>query len=445
MIAGLFMTASGSYAQPPSGAGAPPSPVRADRVRIQKTEKLAVAFVGTIQPFRTSSVSASVEGLVEQFLVDEGDYVDKNAVVAKLRTIDLEIDMKRAQTDFELLTLEKEELELSAPREIEKARAEKGAAEAQLRFAADQLARTHRLLRDSPDVVTQQELDAAISAEASARETYNAKVAVHELASGGLWQKRIAQAQAKVKTQQRSIELLQDELEQHIIRAPFTGYVTKEFVEVGQWVDKGGTVAEVIDIDQVDLEVPILEAYLPNLRVGLEASVEVDTYPDRLFQGTIALIVPTADLQSRSFPVKIRIQNRPQEFPADAAPNPSPAMQLKPGMFARAALPVGSSQDLILIHKDAIILERDRKSVFVIQQESDTTTVDEGMVRNVPIRLGVSYGEFIEVTGDLQPGDMVVTEGNERLNDGRKVRIVNFKDLVTGSAAGDPSRQTRAR
>ena len=147
--------------------------------------------------------------------------------------------------------------------------------------------------------------------------------------------------------------------------------MTKEFTEVGQWVAKGGPVAEIIEIQEVDLEVAVLETYAPNLRVGLEATVELDTYPDQIFAGRVALVVPSADPQSRSFPVKIRIENQRQALPPSGDGGSTPQMQLMPGMFARANLPVGGSQELTLVHKDALVLERTQKSVFVVDTDAE--------------------------------------------------------------------------
>lgn len=439
------LTAIPAIAQPPGGGKRPPAPVEADRVRLEAAHSRAVSFVGTIKPLSTSLVGSSVEGLVEEYLVNEGDFVAVGAVLARLRTVDREIEKKRAEADLSLMELEKEELELSEPREIERAEAEKKAAEALLKFAADRLARIRRLLETSPDVVTQEELEEAISTEAAAKENYNAKVAAFELASGGIWKKRIDQAAAKVEAQQQAIGLIDDELERHTIRAPFAGYVTTESTEVGQWVAKGGAVAEMIQLHAVDLEVPVLEVYTPNLRVGLEGTVELDTYPNQIFTGRVALVVPSADPQSRSFPVKIRIENRRQELSPAGENGSTPQMQLMPGMFARANLPVGSSEDLTLVHKDALVLERTQKSVFVVDLDSKAEMPGVGTVRNVPVRLGVFYNDYVEVYGDLHPGEIVVTEGNERLNEGRDVRIVNFSELPRHDSAGSPADKPQAR
>ncbi len=452
-----ILTALQAFAQPPAGRKPPPAPVRADRVRLEPAHSRAVSFVGTIKPLSTSLVSSSVEGLVEEYLVNEGDCVDAGTDLARLRTVDLEIEIERARADLSLMVLEKEELELSKPREIEQARAEKGAAEALLKFAADRLARMQRLSETSPNVVTQEELEESISAEVAARENHNAKVAAFELASGGLWERRIAQANAKVEAQQKAIELLEDQLGQHTIKAPPANYVarkfdevgqwyvTKEFTEVGQWVAKGGAVAELIQIREVDLEVPVLELYSPNLPAGLEATVELDTYYNQILTGKVALVVPSADFQSRSFPVKIRIENQRQELPPFGDDESTPKMKLMPGMFARANLPVGDSQELMSVHKDALVLERTQKSVFVVDLDSKAEMPGVGTVRNVPVRLGVFYNEFVEVQGDLRPGEIVVTEGNERLNEGRSVRIINFSELPSHDSAGSEADKPQAR
>ena len=81
-------------------------------------------------------------------------------------------------------------------------------------------------------------------------------------------------------------------------------------------------------------------------------------------------------------------------------------------------------------------MERAQKSVFVVDLDSEAETPGVGTVRNVPVRLGVFYNDFVEVYGDLHAGEIVVTEGNERLNQGRNVRIVNFSELPRRNSAG---------
>lgn len=112
------VTAVVSFAQPPGGSKPPPAPVKAGRVRFEPAHSRAVSFVGTIRPLNKSLVSSSVEGLVEEYRINEGDYVAEGTILARLRTVDLEIERNRAKADLGLLELEKDELELSEPREI---------------------------------------------------------------------------------------------------------------------------------------------------------------------------------------------------------------------------------------------------------------------------------------------------------------------------------------
>ncbi len=65
--------------------------------------------------------------------------------------------------------------------------------------------------------------------------------------------------------------------------------------------------------------------------------------------------------------------------------------------------------------------------------------------KSVPVRLGVFYNEFVEVHGDLRPDEIVVTEGNERLSEGRNVRIVNFSELSRNDSAGSQADKAQAR
>jgi hypothetical protein len=130
------------------------------------------------------------------------------------------------------------------------------------------------------------------------------------------------------------------------------------------------------------------------------------------FEGTVALIVPQADLKSRSFPVKVRLQNH---F-TDGIP------YIKPGMLARVTLPTGAPTKAMLVPKDAIVLGGPTPVVFAVAESKDAK--GPSTVRKVPVQLGVVEGGLIEVKGELSAGDQVVSQGNERLMNGQPVSVL---------------------
>jgi multidrug efflux pump subunit AcrA (membrane-fusion protein) len=94
-------------------------------------------------------------------------------------------------------------------------------------------------------------------------------------------------------------------------------------------------------------------------------------------------------------------------------------MLLKAGMFARVTLPVGVTENAMLVPKDALVLGGDKPQVFVLQRSGAAN--EEGKVRAVPVTLGVAMGERIQVRGEIEQGQFVVVEGNERLKGGELV------------------------
>ena len=98
-------------------------------------------------------------------------------------------------------------------------------------------------------------------------------------------------------------------------------------------------------------------------------------------------------------------------------------MLIEPGMFARVTLPVGRTGAVTMVPKDAVVLGQDKPSVWVISE--NVGVPNQITAVRLPVELGVSYGDLIEVHGPLKPGQLVVTEGNERIYPGQPLEITH--------------------
>jgi RND family efflux transporter MFP subunit len=161
----------------------------------------------------------------------------------------------------------------------------------------------------------------------------------------------------------------------------------------------------------------VLETFISELRREAPARVEFDALPGRSFEGEIARIVPQADVRSRSFPVKVRLQN---ELLPDGTP------LLKSGMFARVSLPAASRQSVLLVPKDALVLGGKETQVYTVTP-ADPKKPHEGKAEPVAVIIGVAYKGLVEVRGPLKAGQWVVVEGNERLQAGQSVVMMPTK------------------
>ncbi len=328
--------------------GPPPVPVEVAPV-IERIVEKEIQTVGTVEANLYTTVSAEVQGAVAEFDLREGDRLEKGQVLAKLRRTDLEIAIKEAKANLR----EKEAL-------------------------FNRAAHDHRRFKALFDegAISASELDRA---EASADA-----------------------AKALKESTEEAFQKIADQLRRTTVIAPFSGYIVKKHVELGQWVDEGGKVADLVDIDTIYVLIPVNERDIGKIRKGDAATVTVDTYPGRTFEGAITYIIPQADLSSRNFPVKIRVDNSPEHL-------------LKAGMFARVSIRYGKPRRGLFIPKDAVVVQKKDQVVFVL---------DTSRVQMRRVETGQAMGELVEVVkGDLRLGQRVVVVGNEILRDGAPVQV----------------------
>ena len=397
-----FLAASFAWSQPP----APPAvPVAAALVSTMKTAS-GQPFVGTVLPARTSDVGSAVDGRLTELPIVDGQHVAENEPIAQLLRGLLEIERAGATAELDRRRQVLGELQAgSRPEEIEQARAAVAGFEARLSYAKDRLARLGRLAERGTS--TADELNDAQTELRAVEAQLRGSRAALELVETGPRKEQIAQAAAAAAVQEAEVQRIDDQLAKHTIRAPFSGWVVERFTEKGQWVARGGLIARIAELDTLEIEAQVPESSLAALREGAHVRLEFDAAADQAWIGTVARVVPQADLLSRSFPVRIRLENRI----VDGVPT------IKGGMLARAWLPVGAAGEVTVVPKDALVLGGAKPLVFCIDPSSPTT----GVVRPVEVALGAAVEGYVAVRGTLEPGALVVVRGNERLRPGMQV------------------------
>jgi multidrug efflux pump subunit AcrA (membrane-fusion protein) len=397
-----FLAARFAWSQPP----VPPAvPVAAALVSTMKTAS-GQPFVGTVLPARTSDVGSAVDGRLTELPIVDGQHVAENEPIAQLLRGLLEIERAGATAELDRRRQVLGELQAgSRPEEIEQARAAVAGFEARLSYAKDRLARLGRLAERGTS--TADELNDAQTELRAVEAQLRGSRAALELVETGPRKEQIAQAAAAAAVQEAEVQRIDDQLAKHTIRAPFSGWVVERFTEKGQWVARGGLIARIAELDTLEIEAQVPESSLAALREGAHVRLEFDAAADQAWIGTVARVVPQADLLSRSFPVRIRLENRI----VDGVPT------IKGGMLARAWLPVGAAGEVTVVPKDALVLGGAKPLVFCIDPSSPTT----GVVRPVEVALGAAVEGYVAVRGTLEPGALVVVRGNERLRPGMQV------------------------
>ncbi|TWT62395.1 efflux RND transporter periplasmic adaptor subunit [Rubinisphaera italica] len=414
-----------------------PSPVVVSPV-VKEQVSVGQNFVGTVRPIKTAAVGSAVNGRVSEFPINEGDYIEAGSPLAQLLTETIRLEHEAAVHEQDLREQELKELENgSRPEEISRAKAALAAAKAAKDYNEKKRQRAEDLY--GRGAINSDEIQLILSDYIQAEQMFVQMTEAYDLVVQGPRKEQIAQARAQVAIRKAIANRLADQLKKHTIRTPFNGFVSAEHTEVGQWVSQGELVAEVIELDYVDVETYVPEQYIAYIHKGQQVTVEIPALQDHLFTGTVEMVIPQADTRSRTFPVKVRLKNtiefaEPSEEKSETISIKADPL-IKSGMQARVHLPTGNKQEALLLPKDALVLGGPQRIVYVVVpgQEKEPATV-----KPVPVIVGVANGDHIVVRGDLQEGDQVVIRGNERLRPGQQVipQLEKSKPQVKKSKEG---------
>ena len=402
LLLGLVTGCAPAAAQPPGKGKAPPPP---PKVLVTPAITAEVpeyrTFVGTVWPVRRSLVGSAAPGRVEEFLVNDGDPVKAGQPIAHLRRGIIQAELDAAKATLLVREAELKELETSFQDEVDQAQAKVSLAEANLDYRRAKLERSKKLGPSVARELLEEDSSLAAQANASVLEAQ----ATLRLLTGGARQQKTEQARANAEAQAAEVQRLTEQFERHTMFAPFDGFVSAEHTEVGQWVMQGDPVAEIVELKQVEIGIAVVEDYIAYLDVSTVADVEVPAL-GQSFKGQVAIINPLADAKTRTFSVKVRLDN-------DLS---SGLPLIKAGMLARVTLPVSKPQPHVLVPKDAVVLGQS-PTVFVAADAGG-----KAVVRPVPVKMASAHGQWFSIEGEVKEGDLLIVEGNERVRPGQEVR-----------------------
>ncbi|MBC7186235.1 MAG: efflux RND transporter periplasmic adaptor subunit [Calditrichaeota bacterium] len=184
------------------------------------------------------------------------------------------------------------------------------------------------------------------------------------------------------------------------LSSPVTGFVIDKTVFQGKHIEAGETLYRVADISRVWLRAAVYEEDLPFLRLGQRVAVELVGEPERKLHGTVDYINPYLDEATRTAEVRVTLAN--------------PDGRIMPGMYASVEVSADLGERLV-VPEQAVVFSGERYLVFVDR--------GEGTLEPREIRTGARTNDFIEVLGDIAPGERVVTSANFLIDSESKLRL----------------------
>jgi len=321
-----------------------------------------VTIPAEFRPYLKVELHAKVSGYVDQINVDIGDQVKAGQLLARLEVPELRDELARAKAAEQ--------------------RAEADYKDAHLVY--------NRLLavdKAHPNLVAQQELDAA-----------EAKDNTTEAA--------IAGAKAEVQRQQTLLAYTQ-------ITAPFDGVITHRYADPGSLI-QAGTASDtqsmplvcLSDNYRLRLDFPVSVAYVKDLQLGDQVEVRVESQKGKPFTGSISRSTQKVNEDTRTMIMEIDV--------------PNPKLELVPGMYATVVFKVERRRLALAVPTEAISTGK-KTSVYVVNSEQE--------IEERPVTLGLETPGKYEVVAGLKEGDLVMIGSRSQVKPGQKVEVKLIESL----------------
>lgn len=208
------------------------------------------------------------------------------------------------------------------------------------------------------------------------------------------------QARTAVQTAQARLEGVMADLEDRLVRAPFSGYLGFRNVSEGSLLTPGTVISTLDDVSIMKLDFRIPEVYLADVRTGQDIAARSIVYRDRDFPGTITVVGSRVDPVTRSVAVRAEIANDEN--------------RLRPGMLMTVRLALNET-DALVVPERAVIASQGQQYVYVVGEQN--------RIERRSVALGRRNNGQVEITSGLSDGERVVSEGTVSVRPGLTVRI----------------------
>jgi len=357
---------------------------------------ITVSANGTVQPERSVNVSPKNAGILKQLLVKEGDSVKEGQILAYMDDTNLQGQLLQAQGN---LAAEEANLQkvIGGNRQQDTAQAIAKLQDSQfaLRLTQNDLQRDRAL--SGAGAISKQKLDTALTTRDRAQAQVKQDQEALDLSQAGAQPEDIDQARAQGVAAQGAVQMIQSNLDDVVIRAPFNGVVARKFADPGAFVtpttagsevssSSSSSILSLASTNQIVAQVS--EANISQIRMGLAAKIQADSYSGKTFTGQVVQIATQAVVVQNvtSFEVKTLVSDSQH--------------LLRSGMNVSVMFNAGELKNALLVPTGAIVQQDNAQGVFVAQ--------DQGNPVFVPVIVGVTVDDKTEVKSGLTGTESVL-------------------------------------
>lgn len=218
---------------------------------------------------------------------------------------------------------------------------------------------------------------------------------------GGVTLSEMRNTEVRVTNARYDVENAKLNLEKMKIKAPFSGVIVDlPHYTTDVKVAQGQPMVSIMDYKKMYMDVNLPESAINSVKVGQPVFITHYTLPNDTLKGSISELSPAISMETRTFKGKVAIENND--------------LKIRPGMFVKADIMVDRSEDVIVIPKNVVQSNRNRKFVYIVEKNT-------AVLRN--IRTGLEDDDNIEVLDGLNENDNLVIRGFETLRENSKVKV----------------------
>jgi multidrug efflux pump subunit AcrA (membrane-fusion protein) len=378
-----------------------PTPVQVEEARRGPIDHVITADA-VLYPIDQANVTSKISAPVKRVLVNRGDHVKANQLLAELESRDLTAavneskgQLEQAQAAYEGTT------GATVIDDRTKAQADLAAAQSALEAAKKVYDSRVELVRQG--ALAQKLADDARVAMVQAQSQFDtAQRHLQTLQQVGQTQ-QIAGAKAQVDAARAHLSNAEAQLSYAEVRSPINGIVSDRPIYPGEMAASGSPIVSIVDISQVvaRANVPVKEAAA--IKVGRPANI---TGPEGDIGGKVTVVSPAVDPSTTTVEVWVQA--------------PNPGEKLKPGGTVRVSIKAETLQDVIIVPA-AALLNSDEGGQKVMVAGKDN------LAHERKIAVGVRQGDNVELTSGVQEGERVIVSGALGLDDKAKIKIVEAK------------------
>lgn len=219
-------------------------------------------------------------------------------------------------------------------------------------------------------------------------------------------------AKARLEVAKANLQRADTLLQFTKVTAPFSGVITRRFVDPGAFVPsatsgsaaQNAAIVTLVDLKTVRVQVAVPEPEVALIKKGLPVKITVDGLPGKSFQGTISRFSQALDEVSKTMLAEIDLANESGE--------------LRPGMYATTKIGVEKHTDALLVPVEAVLVEKIGSSVF---------TVADGKAKKTAVKTGFNDGAFVEIVDGFSGNEPIIAVGKMTLADKQPVTVTEAK------------------